>query len=103
MKFTERIGEQFHKPTGFGGSLATFVMNRQNWRQYVGAETALNLGGTESVLDIGFGNGYLWKGRTAFALTAAVLFHFTTKCAAIANEPTRWERRGKNEDCHLEY
>jgi hypothetical protein len=44
------IGEQFHKPTGLGGSLATFVMNRQNRRQYAGAEAALNPGGTESVL-----------------------------------------------------
>ncbi|MDR3121171.1 MAG: class I SAM-dependent methyltransferase [Clostridiales bacterium] len=58
------IGEQFHKPTGLGGKLATFVMNRQNWRQYAGAEAALNLVGTESVLDIGFGNGYL-LGRLA--------------------------------------
>jgi ubiquinone/menaquinone biosynthesis C-methylase UbiE len=55
------IGEQFHKPTGLGGKLATFVMNRQNWRQYAGVEAALNLSGTESVLDIGFGNGYLLK------------------------------------------
>ena len=55
------IGEQFHKPTGLGGKLATFIMNRQNWRQYAGAEAALNLSGTESVLDIGFGNGYLLR------------------------------------------
>jgi ubiquinone/menaquinone biosynthesis C-methylase UbiE len=55
------IGEQFHKPTGLGGSLATFIMNRQNWRQYAGAEAALNLNGTEAVLDVGFGNGYLLK------------------------------------------
>jgi ubiquinone/menaquinone biosynthesis C-methylase UbiE len=58
------IGEQFHKPTGLGGSLATFIMNRQNWRQYAGAEAVLNLGCTESILDIGFGNGYL-LGRLA--------------------------------------
>jgi ubiquinone/menaquinone biosynthesis C-methylase UbiE len=53
------IGEQFHKPTGFGGRLATFVMNRQNWRQYVGIESVLELGVTDSVLDVGFGNGYM--------------------------------------------
>jgi ubiquinone/menaquinone biosynthesis C-methylase UbiE len=34
-------------------------MNRQNWRQYVGTESALELGVTDSVLDIGFGNGYM--------------------------------------------
>ncbi|MDR0905559.1 MAG: class I SAM-dependent methyltransferase [Oscillospiraceae bacterium] len=59
MGLTSYIGEQFHKPTGFGGRLATFVMNKQNWRQYVGTEAALELRDTDSVLDIGFGNGYL--------------------------------------------
>ncbi|MDR0839966.1 MAG: class I SAM-dependent methyltransferase [Christensenellaceae bacterium] len=53
------IGKQFHKPTGFGGRLATFVMNRQNWRQYAGTEAVLALGVADSVLDIGFGNGYM--------------------------------------------
>jgi catechol 2,3-dioxygenase-like lactoylglutathione lyase family enzyme len=45
------IGEQFHKPTGLGGKLVTFVMNRQNDRQYRGAETALVLRNTDTVLD----------------------------------------------------
>jgi ubiquinone/menaquinone biosynthesis C-methylase UbiE len=53
------VGEQFHKPTGLGGRLATFVMNRQNWRQYLGTESVLELDATDSVLDIGFGNGYM--------------------------------------------
>jgi ubiquinone/menaquinone biosynthesis C-methylase UbiE len=53
------IGEQFHKPMGLGGRLATFVMNRQNWRQYVGTESVLELGVADSVLDIGFGNGFM--------------------------------------------
>jgi ubiquinone/menaquinone biosynthesis C-methylase UbiE len=55
----EYIGEQFHRPTGLGGRLATFVMNRQNGRQYRGAEAALDLQDDDTVLDIGFGNGYL--------------------------------------------
>jgi ubiquinone/menaquinone biosynthesis C-methylase UbiE len=59
MGLMSYIGKQFHKPTGFGGRLATFVMNRQNWRQYVGTEAALTLRDTDSVFDIGFGNGYL--------------------------------------------
>lgn len=56
------IGKQFHKPSGLGGRLATFVMNRQNWQQYAGTETALSLlepDAAKTVLDIGFGNGYL--------------------------------------------
>jgi ubiquinone/menaquinone biosynthesis C-methylase UbiE len=53
------IGEQFHKPTGLGGRLATFVMNRQNWQQYVGTESVLELDASDSVLDIGFGNGFM--------------------------------------------
>jgi ubiquinone/menaquinone biosynthesis C-methylase UbiE len=53
------IGDQFHKPAGLGGKLVTFVMNRQNDRQYRGAETALGLQDADTVLDIGFGNGYL--------------------------------------------
>jgi ubiquinone/menaquinone biosynthesis C-methylase UbiE len=36
-------------------------MNRQNWRQYVGTEAVLELDVTDSVLDIGFGNGYLLR------------------------------------------
>jgi ubiquinone/menaquinone biosynthesis C-methylase UbiE len=53
------IGKQFHKPTGIGGRFATFVMNRQNWQQYAGTESVLELSATDAVLDIGFGNGYM--------------------------------------------
>jgi ubiquinone/menaquinone biosynthesis C-methylase UbiE len=53
------IGSQFHKPTGFIGKFVTFVMNRQNDKQYRGTEAALGLQDTDTVLDIGFGNGYL--------------------------------------------
>ncbi|MDR0854022.1 MAG: class I SAM-dependent methyltransferase [Clostridiales Family XIII bacterium] len=53
------VGEQFHKPIGLGGRLATFVMNRQNQRQYLGTEAILELGTSDAVLDIGFGNGYM--------------------------------------------
>jgi ubiquinone/menaquinone biosynthesis C-methylase UbiE len=56
------IGKQFHKPTGIGGRFAAFVMNKQNWRQYAGTESVLELlelSATDAVLDIGFGNGYM--------------------------------------------
>jgi ubiquinone/menaquinone biosynthesis C-methylase UbiE len=59
MGLMKYISEQFHKPTGFGSRLATFVMNRQNDKQYRGTEAALALRDTDTVLDIGFGNGYL--------------------------------------------
>jgi ubiquinone/menaquinone biosynthesis C-methylase UbiE len=59
MGLMKYIGEQFHKPTGWGGKLMTFVMNRQNDGQYRAAEAALDLQETDTVLDIGFGNGYL--------------------------------------------
>jgi methionine-R-sulfoxide reductase len=59
MGLMSYIGEQFHRPTGIGGRLATGVMNRQNWRQYVGTESVLALCAADSVLDIGFGNGYM--------------------------------------------
>lgn len=59
MSLFEHISKQFHKPTGVGGKLVTFVMNRQNQQLYNGAELELKLHGTETVLDIGFGNGYL--------------------------------------------
>jgi ubiquinone/menaquinone biosynthesis C-methylase UbiE len=53
------ISKQFHKPTGFSGRLVAFVMNHQNDIQYRGVEAALRLRDTDTVLDIGFGNGYL--------------------------------------------
>ncbi|MDR0818796.1 MAG: class I SAM-dependent methyltransferase [Oscillospiraceae bacterium] len=59
MGIISYIGNQFHKPTGIGGRLVTFVMNRQNMAQYLGAENALELVGSDKALDIGFGNGYL--------------------------------------------
>jgi ubiquinone/menaquinone biosynthesis C-methylase UbiE len=59
MGLIRYIGDQFHKPTGLGGKLVTFVMNRQNDIQYRGTEAALDLRDTDTVLDIGFGNGYL--------------------------------------------
>jgi ubiquinone/menaquinone biosynthesis C-methylase UbiE len=59
MGLIRYIGDQFHKPTGFGGKFVTFVMNRQNDKQYRGTEATLGLQDTDTVLDIGFGNGYL--------------------------------------------
>ncbi|GHU97223.1 hypothetical protein FACS1894208_12530 [Clostridia bacterium] len=59
MSLFSYIGNQFHKPTGIGGRLATFTQNRMNQRQYIGTETVLELKADDMVLDIGFGNGYV--------------------------------------------
>ncbi|MDR0917435.1 MAG: class I SAM-dependent methyltransferase [Oscillospiraceae bacterium] len=59
MSIVTYIGAQFRKPTGLGGKLAAFVMNRMNGAQYRAVETALKLADSDTVLDVGFGNGYL--------------------------------------------
>lgn len=61
MNLTKYIGGQFGKPTGIGGILSTFIMNRMNRTQYRRTESRLNLIKDEKVLDIGFGNGYFLK------------------------------------------
>jgi Methylase involved in ubiquinone/menaquinone biosynthesis len=59
MKLTKYIGEQFGNPTGIGGKLSTFIMNRMNQKQYRAVMRAIDIRPDETVLDIGFGNGYL--------------------------------------------
>ena len=61
MRLLTYIGRQFRQPTGFGGQLSTFVMNRINQKQYRAIESALRLGDADRVLDIGFGNGYFLR------------------------------------------
>ena len=55
----EKIGAQFRKPSGLGGVLSTFLMNRINRRQYAATTQALSLVENDRVLDIGFGNGFM--------------------------------------------
>jgi ubiquinone/menaquinone biosynthesis C-methylase UbiE len=59
MGFTNYWGRQFGNPTGLGGKVATFIMNRMNQPMYktILRETKNNT----NVLDVGFGNGYLLK------------------------------------------
>jgi len=60
MKFISKyIAKQFKNPVGFGGRFATFMMNRQNWKQYQSVIDNINIQITDKVFDIGFGNGYL--------------------------------------------
>ena len=53
------IARQFGNPTGFGGKLSTLIMNCLNKKLYKAVVENLNIQTTDTVLDIGFGNGYL--------------------------------------------
>lgn len=59
MNITKYIAEQFGKPTGIGGIISTFIMNRMNQIQYKSVMNNLNCSEKDRILDIGFGNGYL--------------------------------------------
>jgi ubiquinone/menaquinone biosynthesis C-methylase UbiE len=59
--FTKYVARQFGKPTGIGGKLSTYIMNCLNWKMYRYAIALLNIQPTDTVLDIGFGNGHLIK------------------------------------------
>jgi len=53
------IARQFSNPIGFGGKISTFVMNRLNQKQYKAIVENIDIKETDTILDIGFGNGYL--------------------------------------------
>jgi ubiquinone/menaquinone biosynthesis C-methylase UbiE len=53
------ISRQFSKPTGFGGKISTFIMNRLNQKLYKTVIENIDIQTTDAILDIGFGNGYL--------------------------------------------
>jgi ubiquinone/menaquinone biosynthesis C-methylase UbiE len=59
MNLVKYIGSQFSNPRGFGGKLSTYFMNRLNQKQYNKVIELFQDRKPESVLDIGFGNGYL--------------------------------------------
>ena len=53
------IARQFGKPTGCGGKISTLMMNCMNQKLYKEVVEHLDIRETDTVLDIGFGNGYL--------------------------------------------
>ena len=59
MSINSYIAKQFADPKGFGGNLISFVMNRQNRPLYDETIRLLSLSDSDSVLDIGCGNGYV--------------------------------------------
>ena len=59
MHINQYIAKQFKKPTGFGGKMATAIMNWQNYPLYEATERLLLPDNHEKILDIGCGNGYV--------------------------------------------
>ena len=60
MKFINKdIAQQFGNPTGFGGKIAAFYMNRINKKLYNAVIENIDIRETNTILEIGFGNGYL--------------------------------------------
>lgn len=59
MSLNSYIAKQFADPKGLGGSMVSLVMNRQNRPLYDETIRMLSLSHSDSVLDIGCGNGYV--------------------------------------------
>lgn len=61
MNITQYIAQQFGKPTGIGGRLATWLMNLINRKLYRICNDLVKEHNPKKILDIGFGNGYTLK------------------------------------------
>lgn len=59
MTIGRYIAEQFGKPVGIGGRIATWLMNIGNRRMYLKCRDIVLEAAAEKVLDVGFGNGYM--------------------------------------------
>jgi ubiquinone/menaquinone biosynthesis C-methylase UbiE len=59
MGIIEYVSNQFSKPSGFGGIISTFIMNRMNRKQYESVIKNIKVKNGDKALDIGFGNGKL--------------------------------------------
>lgn len=60
-KFSDYIGRQFANPHGFVGKICCLIMNTINKKMYKKTVALLDLSEEDSLLDIGYGNGYLLK------------------------------------------
>jgi ubiquinone/menaquinone biosynthesis C-methylase UbiE len=61
MVFDKYIAKQLSKPTGIGGKLVFSAINSQNRPLYIETIKVLSPGNTDTILDIGCGNGYMLK------------------------------------------
>jgi ubiquinone/menaquinone biosynthesis C-methylase UbiE len=57
-KFIKYVGGNFGNPNGIAGKISTKLMNIINQRQYKAILDNINLEHNDTILDIGFGNGY---------------------------------------------
>ncbi len=57
--FIKYVGKNFGNPHGTGGKIAVKIMNIINQKQYKAVLENIQLEPHNSVLDIGFGNGYV--------------------------------------------
>lgn len=60
-KFTRTVGKNFRNPKGILGKISTKIMNLLNRKQYQVVLDNIDLKSGDTILDIGFGNGYLLK------------------------------------------
>lgn len=61
MSLNSYIAKQFADPKGFGGNVVSLVMNRQNRPLYDETIRLLSPSDSDSILDIGCGNGFVMK------------------------------------------
>lgn len=59
ISFSEYIGSQFGNPRGIIGKFCCILMNSINKAMYISVVTSLKLNEHSTLLDIGYGNGYL--------------------------------------------
>jgi ubiquinone/menaquinone biosynthesis C-methylase UbiE len=88
MSFDEYLARQFSHPTGPGGKLVTAVMNRQNRYMYEAALEVLAAQDSDSVLDVGCGNGFvlgLLGGRTQARLAGIDISESMVRATARRN------------------
>ena len=90
MGINSYIAKQFSRPSGLGGKLVCHIMNRQNSPLYEETIRLLPLSGTDSVLDIGCGNGYVMN---MLARQCDGMFTGIDTSASII-EAALWRNRG---------
>ena len=60
-KFNKMIGQQFGNPQGFVGRMCCKIMNIINKRMYEAVVREIDAEPSSTILDVGYGNGYLLK------------------------------------------
>jgi ubiquinone/menaquinone biosynthesis C-methylase UbiE len=88
MSINKYIAKHLGNPTGLGGKIIFSVMNKQNRPLYEDTISLLSPSDSDSILDIGCGNGYVLNmlaSHTAYALTGIDLSQSAIKTALSRN------------------